>query len=174
MRIKFTGFPTGDGNDVATCTFHSLLPIFQTQQIQCRQWSIEMKIQLCFGGRLAIAQTRVLLGIAEHELNLKSCLVIAQNIQVIKVNIYPGDSGFFRRFIGFGFGKPTAYKPCCVSHPPRPAMKFPVRVPPAPVNRSKTSPGRNWCAHFWVKNWHRLLPPSRHYSASPSSSAGWR
>ena len=23
---------------------------------------------------------------------------------VIKVNIYPGDSGFFRRFIGFGFG----------------------------------------------------------------------
>ncbi len=22
---------------------------------------------------------------------------------VIKVNIYPGDSGFFRRFIGFGF-----------------------------------------------------------------------
>jgi hypothetical protein len=37
MRIKYMGFPTGDGNDVAICTFHSLLPIFQTQQIQCGQ-----------------------------------------------------------------------------------------------------------------------------------------
>jgi len=36
MGIEFTGFPTGDGNDITTClTFHSLLPIFQTQQIQC-------------------------------------------------------------------------------------------------------------------------------------------
>jgi len=37
MSIEFTGFPTGDGNDVAACAFHGLLPVFQTKKIQCCQ-----------------------------------------------------------------------------------------------------------------------------------------
>ena len=35
MAIEFTGFPIGDGNDVGAWAFQGLLPVFQTQQIQC-------------------------------------------------------------------------------------------------------------------------------------------
>jgi hypothetical protein len=34
MGIEFTGFPTGDGNDVAAKAFHGLPLVFQTKQIQ--------------------------------------------------------------------------------------------------------------------------------------------
>jgi hypothetical protein len=46
-----------------------------------------MEPQLFFGSRLAIAQASVLLGIAEQELNLKPCLVIAQDVQRLTVSV---------------------------------------------------------------------------------------